>query len=52
MTMPSDFFCLGRNLGLRYWLSPSLEGGYSSPMRVNVPDILDIVRRALPQETP
>jgi hypothetical protein len=46
--MPSEFFCLGRNLGLRYWLSPSLEGSYVSPMRVNVPDVIDIVRRALP----
>jgi hypothetical protein len=46
MAMPSDFFCLARNLGLRYWLSPSLEGDYGSPMRVNIPDILDIVRAA------
>jgi hypothetical protein len=46
MNMPSDFFCLGRNLGFHYWLSPSLEGEYGSPMRVNVPDIVNIVRTA------
>ena len=46
MNMPSDFFCLGRNLGFHYWMSPTLEGEYGSPMRVNVPDIVNIVRTA------
>jgi hypothetical protein len=46
MGMPSDFFCLGRNLGLRYWLSPSLQGDYVSPMRANIPDIVGIIRTA------
>ena len=44
--MPSDFFCLGRNLGFRYWLPPTLEGEYGSPMRVDVADIVSIVRTA------
>ena len=46
MNMPSDFFCLARNLGFRYWMSPSLQGEYGSPMSVNVPDIVNIVRTA------
>ena len=46
MGMPSDFFCLGRNLGFRYWLSPSLEGEYGSPMRANIPDVISIIRLA------
>jgi len=44
--IPSDFFCLGRNLGFRYWLSPSLEGEYGTPMRANIPDIISIIRTA------
>ena len=43
MNMPSDYFCLARNLRLRYWLSPSLSGDYGSPMRVDVQDALDII---------
>jgi hypothetical protein len=46
MNMPSDFFCLGRNLGFHYWLSPALEGEYGSQMRVSIPDIVNIVRTA------
>ena len=44
MTMPSDFFCLARNLGLRYYLVPSLSGEYGSPMQVDVADIVDVAR--------
>ena len=47
MMFPSEYFCLSRNLGLRYWLSPSASGDYSSPMRVHVDDVVDIARLAL-----
>lgn len=47
MMFPSEYFCLARNLGLRYWLSPSVSGEYSSPMRVHVDDIVEIARFAL-----
>jgi capsular polysaccharide biosynthesis protein len=40
MKMPSDFFCFARNLGLNYWMSPSLSGDYSTPMTVDVDDIV------------
>ena len=47
MFFPSEYFCLARNLGLRYWLSPSLQGEYGSPMRVDIDDIISIAREAL-----
>ena len=43
MRMPSDYFCLSRNLGFNYWLSPSLEGDYGSSLLANVTDILYIL---------
>ena len=47
MLFPGEYFCLARNLGLRYWLSPSAEGDYGSPMRVHVDDVVEIARLAL-----
>ena len=47
MTMPSDFFCLARNLGLSYWLSPSIRGDYGSPMEVDVQDVLGVLHAVL-----
>ena len=47
MLFPSDYFCLARNLGLRYWLSPSAEGEYGTPMRVHVEDVVAIAKLAL-----
>jgi len=44
MMMPSDFFCLARNLGLNYWLSPSVSGNYGSVLHVNVADVVQIAR--------
>lgn len=44
MMMPSDFFCLARNLGLNYWLSPSVSGNYGSVLHVNVADVIKIVK--------
>ena len=43
--MPSEYFCVARNLGLEYWLVPSLAGGQGSRLRVSVPDVVDIARR-------
>jgi hypothetical protein len=43
MRMPSDFFCLARNLGLNYWISPSLSGSYDSPIVADIEDIMSIL---------
>lgn len=45
MRMPSDFFCLARNLGLRYWLSPSIHGSYGSPIMADIEDVLAILHQ-------
>jgi hypothetical protein len=47
--MPSDYFCLARNLGLRYWLSMADSGGYGSGIVANVADVLEIARQAFAQ---
>lgn len=44
MIMPSEYFCLSRNLGLKYWLSVSASGNYGSEMTVNVDDIIQIIK--------
>lgn len=45
--LPADYFCLARNLGLRYWMSLGLPGaGYSSPMTVRVDEVVNIVKTA------
>jgi hypothetical protein len=46
MRMPSDFFCLARNLGLNYWISPSLSGSYDSPIVADIEDIKFILRQS------
>jgi len=46
MRMPSDFFCLARNLGLNYWISPSLSGSYDSPIVVDIQDITSILQQS------
>jgi len=43
MIMPSDYFCLSRNLGLKYWLSPSILSSYTGPMIIDVLDVINIV---------
>ena len=47
MRMPSDYFCLARNLGLRYWLSPSATGEYGTPMVAHIDDIVKIAKEVL-----
>ena len=47
MAMPSDYFCLARNLGLEYWLSPSEKGEYGTPVAAYIDDIVGIARVAL-----
>jgi hypothetical protein len=47
MRMPSDFFCLARNLGLNYWISPSLSGSYESPIVADIEDITSILRQSM-----
>ncbi len=47
MFFPSEYFCLARNLGLRYWMSPSKSGDYGSPMQVDIDDVLAIAKLAL-----
>jgi hypothetical protein len=46
MRMPSDFFCLARNLGLNYWISPSLSGSYDSPIVADIEDITSILQQS------
>ena len=45
-SMPSDYFCQARNLGLRYWLAMADSGSYGGGIVANIPDILDIVKQA------
>ena len=52
MVMPSDFFGLARNLGLRYWLSPSSSGSYGAPLTVVVEDAVEIARLAFADAPP
>ena len=47
MPLPSEYFCLARNLGLRYWLSPSAQGDYYSAMIVYIDDVVAIAKVAL-----
>ena len=47
MEMPSDYFCLARNLGLEYWLSPSENGEYGTPVTAYIDDVVGIARDAL-----
>ena len=44
---PPDYLCLARNLGLQYYASLATEGNHDSPLKANVPEILEIVRRVL-----
>jgi len=48
-SLPGDYFCQARNLGMRYWLSMADSGSYSSGIVVNVPDILSITKMAYGQ---
>jgi len=47
MIMPSDYFCLSRNLGLKYWLSPSIVSSYTGPMIVDILDVINIVNKTI-----
>lgn len=40
---PSDYLCLARNLGLRYFSTFAVSGSYESSLEVDVEDIVDIV---------
>lgn len=40
--LPTDFYCLARNLGLTYWMSLG-EGTYGTSLRANLDDIREIV---------
>jgi hypothetical protein len=44
---PPDYLGLARHLGLQYYASLATEGNHDSPLKANVPEILEIVRRVL-----
>lgn len=44
---PSDYLCLARNLGLRYFSSFALSGNQGSPLDVDVSDVVSIVKTIL-----
>lgn len=37
--LPSDYVCLARNLGHKYFLSIAVSGGYGSPLVADLEDI-------------
>ena len=55
MMLPTDWYCLPRNLGFKYWLSLANSGDYGSPMHANADELAAIATEyrkyveALPQ---
>jgi Glycosyltransferase 61 len=44
--LPSDYLCLGRNLGLHYWTVFPKSGGYGGQMEVDVEGLVEAVKAA------
>jgi hypothetical protein len=43
MQFPSDWYCLPRNLGFKYYLSIASDGSYSSALTANIEDVREIL---------
>ena len=44
---PPDYLCLARNLGFDYYATLATEGDHESPLKVNVQEIVSIVKLSL-----
>lgn len=44
MPLPTDWYCLARNLGYKYYLSIATSGDYMEPLVADVDEIAAIAR--------
>lgn len=44
----SMFFSLARNIGVQHWSTYATEGSHTKPIRVDVEEILDVIKESLP----
>ena len=42
-TLPDMYYCFARSIGLKYYSSLALHGGYGTPLKADIPDIMEIV---------
>ena len=47
---PTDYWCLSRNLGHKYYASLGLSGGQNSNFVVNIEEVVEIVRNEMKQQ--